>query len=158
MSKIRILIVKEWVTFFLGAVFVLTLILSLGHILNGLLKASNEFQTILIDLALEMPGFLIKIFPVSCLIASLFSINKLKGRNELTAIFASGFSRRQFVVTIGFIGATVGLILFLINGYVVPMAKQKQASFSTLPSIANKAKTSSVSVNALVSGRIWFKS
>jgi lipopolysaccharide export system permease protein len=158
MSKIRTLIVKEWVTFFLGAVFVLTLILSLGHILNGLLKASNEFQTILIDLALEMPGFLIKIFPVSCLIASLFSINKLKGRNELTAIFASGFSRRQFVVTIGFIGATIGLILFLINGYVVPMAKQKQASFSTLPSIANKAKTSSVSVNALVSGRIWFKS
>lgn len=158
MSKIRKLILKEWLIFFLGAVFILLMVLSLGHILNGLLKASNEFRTILIDLALEIPNFLIRIFPVSCLIASLFSINKLKNRNELTAIFASGFSRRQFVVTIGSVGALVGITLFFINGYLVPYTKNKQSMMiDTHPSIANKAKTSTVSINALKTGKIWFK-
>lgn len=158
MSKIRALILKEWLLFFLGAVFILLMVLSLGHILNGLLKASNELRSIMIDLALEIPNFLIKIFPVSCLIASLFSINKLKNRNELTAIFASGFSRRQFVITIGTIGALAGVALFFINGYLVPYTKNLQSQMTeTHPAIANKAKTSTVSINALKTGRIWFK-
>lgn len=158
MFTIRKLILKEWLTFFLGAVFILLMVLSLGHILTGLLKATNELKSILLDLVLELPTFLIKIFPVSCLVASLFSINKLKSRNELTAIFASGFSRRQFVLCIGMIGAFVGLILFFINGYLVPYTKHQQSTLTdTHPAIANKAKTSSVSINALKSGKIWFK-
>jgi lipopolysaccharide export system permease protein len=105
-----------------------------------------------------MPNFLIRIFPVSCLVASLFSINKLKSRNELTAIFASGFSRRQFVITIGLIGAFVGVTLFFINGYLVPYTKHQQSQMGDInPAIANKAKTSTVSINAMKSGKIWFK-
>src|SRR5690606_11141989 len=93
-----------------------------------------------------------------CLIASLFSINKLKNRNELTAIFASGFSRREFVMTIGFVGTFIGLILFFINGYLVPYTKNQQSLMSdTHPAIASKARTSTVSINALKTGKIWFK-
>ena len=158
MFIIRKLILKEWLTYFLGSVFILVMVLSLGHILTGLLKATNELKSIMLDLALEMPTFLIRIFPVSCLVASLFSINKLKSRNELTAIFASGFSRRQFVLCIAMIGAFIGLILFFINGYLVPYTKHQQSLLSdTHPAIANKAKNSSVSINALKSGKIWFK-
>ncbi len=158
MSNIRKLILKEWLVFFIGAVFILLMVLSLGHVLNGLLKASNELRSIMIDLVLEIPNFLIKIFPVACLIASLFSINKLKNRNELTAIFASGFSRRQFVLTIGFVGTLVGVILFFINGYLVPYTKNQQSMMSdTHPAIASKARTSTVSINALKTGKIWFK-
>lgn len=158
MFTIRKLIIKEWLVFFLGAIFILCMVLTLGHVITGLLKASNELKSILIDLVLEMPSFLIKIFPVACLIASLFSINKLKSRNELTAIFAAGFSRKQFVLTIGIIATIVGLLLFAINGYLVPFAKQQQSMLSdSHPAIANKAKNSSVSINALKTGKIWFK-
>ena len=157
MFTIRKLILKEWLTFFLGSVFILLMVLSLGQVLTGLLKATNEMRTILIDLVLEIPTFLIRIFPVSCLVASLFSINKLKSRNELTAIFASGFSRRQFVLSIGIIGALIGTALFFINGYLVPYTKHQQSLMSDNPTISNKAKNSTVSINALRSGRIWFK-
>ncbi len=158
MSNIRKLILKEWLIFFVGSVFILLMVLSLGHILTGLMKASNELKSIFIDLLLEIPNFLIKIFPVSCLIASLFSINKLKNRNELTAIFASGFSRRQFILTIGAIGSIVGIALFFINGYLVPYTKHQQSLMvDTHPAIANRAKTSTVSINALKTGKIWFK-
>ncbi len=158
MSNIRKLILKEWLRFFTGSSLVLLIVLSLGHILNALLKDSADFQTIYTSLSLEMPSFMIKIFPVSCLIASLFSINKLKSRNELTAIFASGYSRRKFVTDIGTIGAIVGVMLFFINAYLVPHTKHQQNLIKKgspqTPGAINKA---TVSINALNSGKIWFK-
>jgi lipopolysaccharide export system permease protein len=151
MSIIQKLILKEWLTFFLGAVSILLTILSLGHMLSGLLSSHMELAILLKDLALESPSFLIKIFPVGCLIASLFSINKLKSRNELTAIFASGYSRSNFVVSICLAGSIAGLVLFFVNAYVVPEAKHQQEVLKN-PTAAN-----SVSINAHNSGKIWFK-
>jgi lipopolysaccharide export system permease protein len=133
------------------------MVLSLGHVLTGLLKATNELKTIFYNLLLEIPTFLVRIFPVSCLVASLFSINKLKSRNELTAIFASGFSRRQFVISIGIIGAFIGLILFFINGYLVPYTKHQLAIQRNSQSPENISQTGSVSINTSSSGKIWFK-
>ena len=159
MFTLRRLILKEWFIYFFGAVVILLMILSLGHILNGLLKATNDFKSIFIDLGLEIPSFLIKIFPVSCLVASLFSINKLKSRNELTSIFASGFSRRQFITLIGFAGLIVGFFLFIINGYLVPYSKHKQAlNLIKASNPDTQTVKNPVSINALQSGRIWFKS
>ena len=158
MSIIKKLILKEWIRFFAGSVVVLLMVLSLGNILNALLKDSSDFKTIFSNLVLEMPTFMIKIFPVSCLIASLFSINKLKNRNELTAIFASGYSRRRFVVDIGTIGALVGVALFFVNAYLVPYTKHRQNEMSiTATEISGTIKKTTISINALNSGKIWFK-
>lgn len=151
MSIIKKLILKEWLTFFAGSVLILLMVLSLGHMLSGLLSAHKELRFLLHDLVLQCPTFLIKIFPVACLIASLFSINKLKSRNELTAIFASGYGRSRFVVAICVAGSVAGIILFFINAYIVPYAKHQQELLKN-PTAAN-----SVSINALNSGKIWFK-
>lgn len=159
MSQIRKLIIKEWLRFFVGAVFILLMVLSLGHILNSLLRDVGDLRSIFFDLVLELPAFMVKIFPVSCLIASLFSINKLTNRNELTAIFASGFSRRDFIVTIGVIGAVIGLALFYINAYLVPYTKHKQEArnqSSTAPGLRGQKK-SVIASNTLNAGKIWFK-
>lgn len=159
MSTITKLILKEWLRFFLGSTIVLLLVLSIGHVLNALLKDSSNFGTVFISLYLETPGFSIKIFPVSCLIASLFSINKLKNRNELTAIFASGYSRRKFITDIGSIGALVGVCLFFINGYLVPHSKHQLELLKkgNLLESSDSINKSSISINALNSGKIWFK-
>ena len=160
MSSITKLILKEWLRFFTGSVLVLLMVLSLGHVLNTLLKDSADFKTIYESLILEIPGFMIKIFPVSCLIASLFSINKLKNRNELTAIFASGFSRLRFIFCIGTIGALVGVLLFFVNAYLVPYTKHRQdvmKNGEARESVGSALNKTTVSINALNSGKIWFK-
>ena len=157
MSQIRILILKEWLRFFLGSVFVLLMVLSLGHILNSLLQDAGEFKHIFTSLLLEFPSFLVKIFPVSCLIASLFSINKLTNRNELTAIFASGFSRRDFILTIGSIGALVGFSLFVVNAYLVPFAKHKQNPVTQNISTRKGESKKTMAINTVNAGKIWFK-
>lgn len=157
MSNIRKLIFKEWLRFFIGSTMVLLMILSLGHILNALLKESADFKLILTSLYLELPTFSVKVFPVSCLIASLFSINKLKTRNELTAIFASGYSRRKFVTDIGLIGSAVGLMLFFVNAYLVPYTKQSQEAKNIKVSSSLTPGAKKGLSNAISSGRIWFK-
>lgn len=160
MSNLTKLVLKEWLRFFTGSVLILLMVLSLGHVLNSLLRDTNSFKTIYQSLYLEIPTFLIKIFPVSCLIASLFSINKLKSRNELTAIFASGFSRSRFVFSVGTIGAFVGILLFFINAYLVPYTKHRQdimKNGQAREAAGNAIKKSTVSINALNSGKIWFK-
>jgi lipopolysaccharide export system permease protein len=126
-------------------------VLSLGNILSNLLRANSHFGDVLKSLLYEIPLFLVKIFPVSCLIASLFSLNKLKNRNELTAIFASGFSRKNFILTIATLGFLVGVSLFYINSYLVPYSRHR--AYLEL----NVHGDSSVTVNAINSGRIWFK-
>jgi lipopolysaccharide export system permease protein len=160
MSNITKLILKEWIRFFIGSILVLVMVLSLGHILNLLLKDATDFKTISESLLLEIPSFMIKIFPVSCLIASLFSINKLKSRNELTAIFASGYSRRKLILNIAGIGALAGILLFYINSYLVPFTKHKQELLKNgigQQTPVDAKKKSSISINALNSGKIWFK-
>ena len=151
MSIIRKIIIKSWLLYFTSATMVLVFILSLGNILSNLLRANSHFSEVFMSLMYEMPTFLVKIFPVSCLIASLFALNQLKNRNELTAMFAAGFSRRKFIFTIATLGTFIGIILFYINSYLVPYAKHK--SFQKTETVQN----SKVSVNAINSGRVWFK-
>lgn len=160
MSTIKKLILKEWLRFFFGSVLILLMVLSLGHVLNSLLRDAGGLGSIFVSLYLEIPSFLIKVFPVSCLIASLFSINKLKNRSELTAIFACGFSRKQFITTIGLIGTLMGVVLFFINAYLVPLTKHKQNALkngSQTQSADAAIQKSTISINALNSGKIWFK-
>jgi lipopolysaccharide export system permease protein len=151
MSILNKIIIKSWLIFFFSATAVLMFVLSLGNFLGGLLSSKNEFIYVFYKLIYDTPMFMVKIFPVSCLIASLFSLNQLKNRNELTAIFASGYSRKKFIYTLSLLGLSVGIFLFYINSYLVPYTRGK--AFSELKQVGK----SSITRNAINSGRIWFK-
>ena len=124
MGIIKRLIVLEWFKIFFAAAFILFLILSVGNLLGGMMRTNVTTQEVFLNYLIELPGFITQVLPISCLVASLFSINKLKNRNELTAIFAGGFSRRQFVTTIIFCSFFVGGLQFFVSGYVVPFSKR----------------------------------
>lgn len=151
MTILNKIIVKIWTIYFLSATAVLMLVLSLGNLIGGLLSSKNEFSYVFYKLVYDTPMFMVKIIPVACLIASLFALNQLKNRNELTAIFASGYSRKKFIFTLSLLGTLVGVILFYINAYLVPYTRGK--AFTEL---AQVGKSSTVR-NAINSGRIWFK-
>ena len=151
MSILRKIIIKNWLAFFLASTLILLSILSLGNILSSLMSAKGGMSYILTKLSYEIPGYLVKILPVACLISSLFALNKLKNRNELTAIFASGFSRKKFIFTLASLGLLVGILLFFINAYIVPRAVHQ-----TIIELKENGN-SSVTTNVINSGRVWFK-
>jgi len=130
---------------------VLMLILAIGFILSNMLRPGFTPIVLLRALSYESMTFLVKLVPVSNLIASLFAINGLKNRNELTAIFASGYSRIRFIFIIIFLSLSVASSLFLVNAYLVPWAKHRQEIEF------NQFEDSSIRINTLNSGRIWFK-
>lgn len=157
--SLRNLILKEWFRFFIGAFLALTLLISVAELITGFLRSNVTATEVLLNHVVEITNKFKLITPVSCLMASLFAVNKLKNRNELTAIFAAGYSRKRFFQDI-FIGTLViACTQFLISGFLEPYTKSKkdffiedgQAKFKNLRSEGLMAST-------IESGRLWFKS
>lgn len=159
MTTLRELILKEWFRFFLGAFIVLVMLISVAELITGFLRSNVTPVEVIFNHLLELPDKMKLIMPVGCLVASLFSINKLKNRNELTAIFAGGYSRKRFMVDITMATLVVSLFQFFISGFVEPYAISKkdfliedgQAKFKNLRSKGLMAST-------IGSGKMWFKS
>ncbi len=159
MTLLKRFIFAEWMKIFGAACVLLFLLLTVANLISGFLRGNVSASDVLMNHLLEVPGSLNRIFPISCLIASLFSINKLKNRNELTAIFASGFSRRDFIFIIIQASLIISIIQFFITGFIDPFAKRNkniliqdsEAKFRNLKSRGLKAST-------IGSGRLWYKS
>lgn len=153
------LILKEWFRFFISSVAVLFLLLTVANLISGFLRGNVTPTEVLFNYLIEIPGFLLKIFPVSCLTASLFSINKLKNRNELTAIFASGFSSKKYFITLIQASAVVAVLQLFIGGFVQPMTRSYRDTLIT--NSDNKfrnLKAKGLRTSTIGSGKIWFKS
>lgn len=152
------IIFKEWLSFFLGSTFVLLLVLSLGHTVNGIMRANSDLYQVFVGLLIEIPNFMIKIFPVSSLVGSLFAINKLRNTNELTAMFASGYSRKEFMGDIFVISTLMAIILFVINSYILPYAKSNKDLVQEMYGNFSTFKAQGLTTNTINSGKIWYKS
>jgi len=86
-------------------------------------------------------------------------VNKLRGRNELTAIFASGFSRSKFLTTVIACAIPISFLLFFSNAFIDPFLKKHKNYF--LEDAAGKfrnLKGSGLKASTIGSGRIWYKS
>ncbi len=158
MGIIRKHIIKEWINFFLGAVLLLLILLTIANLIGGFLRSNVSAFDVIKNHLIELPGFASQIFPVACLVASLFSINKLKNRNELTAIFAAGFSRRDFISTIFLISLFAASFQFVLSAYVHPFTKKNrhviiaegEKKFSNL-------KSQGLMSSTIQSGKLWYK-
>ena len=76
MSLLAKIIVKEWTKSLLGAMIILFLLISIGDIINGFLR-NFTVDRIIIEYLLKLPDLTGKMLPISALLASLFSVNKL---------------------------------------------------------------------------------
>lgn len=153
------LILKEWFRFFISSVAVLFLLLTVANLISGFLRGNVTPTEVILNYIIEIPGFLLKIFPISCLTASLFSINKLKNRNELTSIFASGFSTKKYFITLIQASAVIAILQLFVGGFVQPMTRSMRDSL--IENSDNKfrnLKAKGLRTSTIGTGKIWFKS
>jgi lipopolysaccharide export system permease protein len=159
MAIIRQLITREWLRFFVSSLVVLLLLLTVGNLVSGFLRGNVSHKEVLLSYLIQLPTFITQVTPVSCLIASLFSINKLKNRNELTAIFAGGYSRQSFFYDLLQVSIYVALFQFLMSAYVTPLFKAQrhnllEGSIGKFRSLNKQG----LSASTIGSGKIWYKS
>ncbi len=128
MTIIRRYLLKAYLSSFSGAIFLFLCIGWLSQILDKLsafAKPGVKLPLVLYYLALRTPQWLIQIMPVSVLLASLFSLGKLSGNQEITALRASGVSwGKIFSSFIGF-AFLLSLSAIMVNEKVVPWSNAK---------------------------------
>lgn len=156
---LRKLILKEWFRFFLSSCFVLLLLLTVANLISGLLRSNVSPRDVLFNYFIELPANIGRIIPISCLIASLFSINKLKNRNELVAIFASGLSRISFVNTIVFAALIAASVQFFVSSFVKPWVKSKRnILIENSEEKFRNLKSKGLWASTVGSSLLWYKS
>ncbi len=157
-SIFRKLIMKEWFKAFFISFAALCLVVTITNLISDFLRSKAVFIEVLYNHILEFPNFISRILPISCLMASLFSINKLKNTNELVAIFSFGVSRKQVIGTILMCAIVVSLFQFANNSFIMPyvlskrdvLMKDPQHKFRNLQDQGLKSKT-------IDSGSVWYK-
>lgn len=148
------IIFKEWIQALLGSILILFLVITIGDIVNGFLR-NYEARRVFLEYALKMPNLMGKVFPISGLLATLFSINQLKTKNELVAILATGFSVKKFYSLFIFFSFIVSLIQFLNLGFLDPFVnKIKRQEFEK-----SRRQESKYLARSLVgdSAYLWYK-
>ena len=150
---------KEWLRFFIITLTILFLLLSTGNLIGGILRSNITPLEAILNHLLEIPKNTRLLIPISCLVASLFCINKVKAQNELVAIFASGYSRKNFIWIFTLISCFIALIQFLIISYIDPVVKSKR--YSIMKDGGSKFKNlkeQGLNTSAVSSGKVWYKS
>ncbi len=159
MPTLRSLIIKEWFKFFLGAFLGLILLITVAELISGFLRQNVTPLEVILNHLLEIPDKFKLIMPVSCLMASLFSINKLRSRNELTAIFAAGYSRKKFFSDIASVAVFVAAFQFSVSGFLEPYAiSKKDFLIEDGQSKFNNLRSKGLMASTIGSGKMWFKS
>ncbi|MBP9674933.1 MAG: LptF/LptG family permease [Bacteriovoracaceae bacterium] len=160
MKILKKLIIFEWLKAFFTSTLILLILITIADLVSGFLRSSVTPMEVIFNYLFNLPMFFSKILPVSCLIATLFSLNKLRNRNELTVIAASGFSSFNFIILISQIALTITFIQFVNTSFIEPRVKYLYLRHS--PENASKfGKSETVSIKRNVSsntGQIWYKS
>lgn len=148
------LIVKEWFKSLVGAVFVLFLLITSADLINGFLQG-KEVSRVLLEYSLKMPDLMGKMFPICCLVATLFSLNNLKSHAELISILAAGYSYGKIYFLIGTCALFMVMVQFLNLGFIEPYAnKVKRQEIQKSRMSEGRYLTRS----SLDGGKFWYKS
>jgi len=148
------IIVKAWFKNLIGAIMVLFLLISAGDLINGFLQG-KEVLRVLLEYSLKMPDLMGKMFPICCLVATLFSLNNLKAHSELISILAAGYSYARIYLLIGSSALFVVALQFANLGFVEPYAnKVKRIEIGKSKRSEGKYLTRS----SLEGGKFWYKS
>jgi lipopolysaccharide export system permease protein len=148
------LIVKEWFKSLLGAIIILFLLITTADVINGFLQG-KDFTQVLLEYSLKMPDLMGKMLPICCLVATLFSLNKLKAHSELIAILSAGYSFRRIYFLIGFSALSVVLLQFFNLGFLEPYAnKVKRQEIEK----SKRSEGRYLTRSSIEGGRFWYKS
>ena len=151
------MVLSEWLRAFITTLFVLFSIIFVGNIVSEFLRDAASTQDIFQNFVLEVPKWMEKVVPISCLGATLFSIYRLKITNALISLFALGFKRSDYLKILFFLALFVGAFQLLVGGYIRPYARSLRKDWLDKMSHFRGYKKGGVRARTIASGLIWYK-
>ena len=113
MRKLSVYILKEFLSFLvysLLAFTVISILVDLVENIDSFIDRGTGILLIILYYVFDLPFIIVLTFPVSMLLATMFSLGRLGGDNEITAMKASGISlyRILFPLYLFFLPAKLG--------------------------------------------------
>ncbi len=112
--------------FSVGALSLIFILVDLLESLDDFLDHKVSTSVILTYYLSYLPNIFKLLFPVGMLMASLFSVGRLSGANEITAMRSGGQSLFRFMIPLLLLGAVLSVGQIYFNGWVVPQANAKK--------------------------------
>ncbi|MFM8178123.1 MAG: LptF/LptG family permease [Candidatus Kapaibacterium sp.] len=111
--------------FSVAALCVIFLVVDLMESLDGFLDHNAPVSAIATYYVYYLPQIIKLIFPIAMLMASLFSVGRLAGNNEITAMKSSGMSVYRLLLPIAAVSLMLSGAQLYFNGWIVPHAQTK---------------------------------
>lgn len=128
MKVIRNYLLREFAVYFVGAVTVLTLVLSSTRVIRYLaLVAQGELpgNAVLGLMALKLVWAQTIIIPVALFLAALLTLGRWYRDSEMAALSAAGVSPLQLLLPVGLVGLAASLPVAVLSFYVAPWAEEQ---------------------------------
>ena len=120
-------LLKEFFSFLIYCILaflVIFILIDVVEKLDTLIDNKVGFNIIILYYAFSLPYIIILTIPVAMLLTTMFSLGRLVGDNEITAIKASGISLYKILIPLYTFAFFVGIIVMVFTEYVVPQTNR----------------------------------
>ena len=146
-------IAKLFLSFFVGGLLVFATLFVAVDFMTNMVKYNAPTGALAQYYGLFLPGVLYQMFPVACLMGTIFTLSTLSRSNELVALFSSGMSLARISTPILVLVVTISAVAFWTNDRLMPSINQKKnyvffVEIKKQPGLYSTVKT----------GKIWYRS
>ena len=127
-------ILKEFFSFLIYCILAFVSIFILVDIVENLDKLIDEnirINLIILYYAFFLPYIIVLTIPVAMLLTTMFSLGRLVGDNEITAMKASGISFYRILIPLYVLSLFMGIIVMVFTEYVVPQTNRYREDIET---------------------------
>lgn len=159
-SILKKFVLTEWIKSFFVSFMALFILMTVAELITGFLRSNVTPLEVVINYCFNIPEYTSRILPISTLMGTLFSINKLKAHSELMAILASGFSATTIIFLIFICSFMVSISQLAILGKLIPQTKIWRTTLlpENLKNKFSESKEKGLKTSSLATGVIWYKS
>lgn len=125
MKILRNYILREFIGPLIAALFVLTFVMILGNLVkiaDLVINKGVDIYSVGKLFVLMIPALLTYTVPIATLVATLTSLGRLSGDNEIVTLRASGINLFGLVMPVAITGLLISLVLLIFNDRIVPLA------------------------------------
>jgi lipopolysaccharide export system permease protein len=135
MRRLSRYVLREYISFLGYAVLAFVaiyILVDLVEHLDNFIDRKYTFGLITLWYLFEMPFIIVLTLPVSMLLATMFSLGRLAGDNEIIAMKASGVSLYRVVMPVILFSFGVGLAIMVFSETIVPRTNQYRQEISEM--------------------------
>ena len=125
---------KEFFSFLIYCILAFASIFILIDIVENLDKLIDEnirINLIVLYYTFFLPYIIVLTIPVAMLLTTMFSLGRLVGDNEITAMKASGISFYRILIPLYVLSLFMGIIVMIFTEYVVPQTNRYREDIET---------------------------